>query len=180
MHADSPGAAALLRALAAQQGAAPAPAAAPAASERGAVLSLPAPAQPPPAPVPPGATYLFRRGWLHPLLEEEGRSGNFILVPDEEGLLPVTGDVAGLGTRFVHLPPDVSIEERRHQLRALGAVVGAASFGRVEDLTGKELTTKEGARAHFVMPNGLVLPAWDVNEHGGAWVSHYSLRPALG
>lgn len=169
---------AALRALAAaQQGAAPAHA--PGAPEAGggerdaaAVLSPAAAGQ---AAVPLGVNYVFWSGRLHPLLEEEGGGGHYILVPEK---MAVTGSCPGVATRFVRLPPAQTMPERLAALRDLRAVVEPVSLGDLADLGGRS-TYMNGARRHLIMPNGLVLPVW-WNDTRKQYVKHPALRRALG
>ncbi len=102
-------------------------------------------------------THVFWDGWLHPLLEDEGEGGPYIM--ELAARQPVAGAMPGAGTRFVRLPPAASAEARLEQLRAAGAVVGPVSFGTPPELACKDATVG-GAREHLIFPNGLVSPLW--------------------
>lgn len=134
--------------------------------------------------VPPGATYVFRGGRLHPLFREPGGGDYCILTPG--GKVPVTGSMPGFGTRFVSLPPAGSVDDRLKQLRDKGAAVESVTIvDDLADLDGSKRAvdyTLSGAGhyayQHVILPNGLMLPVWW--DNGRAWVRHPNLRRVLG
>lgn len=122
-------------------------------------------------------------GRLHPLLEAKGGGGHYILTPNK---VPVTGSMPDDGgARFVRLPPteiesaSLRVAQLFHDSLLTRGLM--TNWAALDDFTGSlsQLDPKNGATAHLVMPNGLVLPFW-FDKWEKPFVAHPNLRRLLG